>query len=70
MLIIGDSLLDVECARHNGVRSLAVATGRTLAGDLEAAGADWVIADLLDAHRCAPLCFDAHSLIRLGGGAR
>ncbi|MEO8502847.1 MAG: HAD family hydrolase [Acidobacteriota bacterium] len=55
MLIIGDSLLDVECARHNGVRSLAVATGRTAASDLEAAGADWVIANLLDAHRCAAI---------------
>lgn len=55
MLIVGDSRLDVECARSNGVRSLAVATGRTCASDLAAAGADWVIATLLDAHRCAPV---------------
>jgi len=32
ILIVGDSLLDVECARHNGLRSLAVATGHTAAG--------------------------------------
>jgi len=55
ILIVGDSLLDVECARHNGLRSLAVATGRTAAVALAAAGADWVIADLLEAHRCAPV---------------
>jgi phosphoglycolate phosphatase-like HAD superfamily hydrolase len=55
VLIVGDSLLDVECARHNGLRSLAVATGHTGADALAAAGADWVIADLFDAHRCAPV---------------
>lgn len=55
VLVVGDSLLDVECARHNGLRSLAVATGRTGAEALTAAGADWVIADLLEAHRCAPV---------------
>ncbi len=54
-LIVGDSLRDVACARHNGVRSLAVATGRTLARDLAAAGADWVIDNLLDAHHSAPV---------------
>ncbi len=55
ILIVGDSLLDVECARRNGLRSLAVATGRTAAAALAAAGADWVIADLFEAHRCAPV---------------
>lgn len=54
-LIVGDSLLDVACARDNGVRSLAVATGRTLAHDLAAAGADWVVETLLDAHTRAPV---------------
>ena len=55
ILIVGDSLLDVECARRNGLRSLAVATGHTDAGALAAAGADWVIADLFEAHQCAPV---------------
>jgi phosphoglycolate phosphatase-like HAD superfamily hydrolase len=51
-MIIGDSLLDVACARAHGVRSLAVATGRTSAAALAAAGADWVIADLHAANQC------------------
>jgi phosphoglycolate phosphatase-like HAD superfamily hydrolase len=51
-MIIGDSLLDVACARAHGVRSLAVATGRTPAAALAAAGADWVIADLHAADQC------------------
>jgi phosphoglycolate phosphatase len=45
-LILGDSLLDVACARAHGIPVMAVATGRTPAGVLAAAGADWVAADL------------------------
>ncbi|MCP3960021.1 MAG: HAD hydrolase-like protein [bacterium] len=45
-LIVGDTVLDVECARSAGIRSMAVATGFTEAEPLEAAGADWVFADL------------------------
>lgn len=45
-LIVGDSVLDVECAQQNGMRCLAVATGYTPIGDLERAGPDWVIGDL------------------------
>jgi phosphoglycolate phosphatase len=48
-LIIGDSLYDVSCARAHGIPSLAVATGRTPADALQAAGADWVIPDLREA---------------------
>lgn len=44
--IIGDSLLDIDCARAHGIRCLAVATGRTESAALEAAGAEEVIADL------------------------
>jgi phosphoglycolate phosphatase-like HAD superfamily hydrolase len=51
-LIIGDSLLDVACARAHGLRALAVATGRTSASALAAAGADWVVADLHAAPQC------------------
>jgi phosphoglycolate phosphatase len=48
-LIIGDSVYDVACARDNGLQVLAVATGHTAAADLAAAGADWVVPDLLAA---------------------
>jgi len=54
-LIVGDSVLDVACARAHGVRALAVATGRTAATDLQAAGADWVVTDLGIAHQALPL---------------
>lgn len=55
VLIVGDSLLDVACARAHGIPSLAVATGGTPAGELESAGADWVIPDLGEAHLCHPV---------------
>ena len=45
-LIIGDSLQDVACARANGIKVLAVATGKTPAAALAAAGADWVVPEL------------------------
>lgn len=48
-LIIGDSLLDVACARAHGIPVMAVATGRTPARALKEAGADWVAADLPEA---------------------
>jgi phosphoglycolate phosphatase-like HAD superfamily hydrolase len=46
VLIVGDSVEDVACARAHALRCLAVATGWTPAGDLERAGACWVAADL------------------------
>ena len=55
VLIVGDSVLDVECARAHGLCSLAVATGYTTAQRLAAAGADLVVADLLEAERSHPL---------------
>ena len=45
-LIVGDSLNDVACAQAHGIPVLAVATGRTPAATLAAAGADWVVPDL------------------------
>jgi phosphoglycolate phosphatase len=45
-LIVGDSVLDVACARAHGIPCLAVATGRTPAATLVAAGASRVISDL------------------------
>ncbi|HEX3529795.1 MAG TPA: HAD hydrolase-like protein [Thermoanaerobaculia bacterium] len=45
-LIIGDSIYDVGCGHAHGIPVLAVATGRTSAEELEAAGAEWVVPDL------------------------
>jgi len=54
-LIIGDTALDVDCAKASGVPCLAVATGFTPAEELRAAGADWVFEDLVAAGRELPL---------------
>lgn len=51
VLIVGDTALDVDCARAAGVPCVAVATGFTPAEELAAAGADHVYADLLEATR-------------------
>jgi phosphoglycolate phosphatase-like HAD superfamily hydrolase len=45
-VIIGDSVLDVACARANGLACLAVATGRTAREELAAAGPTWLVDDL------------------------
>ncbi|MEO8274614.1 MAG: HAD family hydrolase [Thermoanaerobaculia bacterium] len=49
--ILGDSLLDVDCARAHTIPCLAVATGRTPAAALTEAGAHSVFADLTDIDR-------------------
>ncbi len=54
-LIVGDSVLDVACGRAHGVAVLAVATGYTSAAELDAAGADWVVPDLVDVGARYPL---------------
>lgn len=46
VLIIGDTLHDIACARAHGIPCLAVATGYTPIEELRTAGADWVVADL------------------------
>jgi phosphoglycolate phosphatase len=46
VLIVGDSVHDVSCARAHGIPCLAVATGRTSPAALHDAGADWVVPDL------------------------
>ena len=48
VVIIGDTPLDVACARDAGVSCLAVATGGFSADALRAAGADTVFESLLD----------------------
>jgi phosphoglycolate phosphatase len=48
-VIIGDTVHDVACARAHGVPCLAVATGFTPEAALAAAGATWVVPDLVAA---------------------
>lgn len=46
VVVVGDTPLDVECGRHFGARTFAVATGHFGAAELEAAAADHVAPDL------------------------
>jgi len=48
VIVIGDTPLDVECAKAGGVRALGVATGSHTTDDLRAAGADEVFEDLTE----------------------
>jgi phosphoglycolate phosphatase len=48
VLIIGDTIHDVSCAKDNGCRALAVATGHASFDELVAAGADHTLNDLTD----------------------
>lgn len=48
MLVIGDTPLDIECARAVGARCLAVATGQVSRADLAAHRPDWLCDSLLD----------------------
>ena len=48
VVIIGDTPLDVDCARTHGARALAVATGHYNTAALSAAGADLVVPTLED----------------------
>jgi len=47
-VVVGDARADVECGRALGARVVAVATGRTSAEELRAAGADTVFPDFAD----------------------
>jgi phosphoglycolate phosphatase len=47
-VIVGDTLRDIAAARAVGARVIGVATGYTSAAELEAGGADVVLADLSD----------------------
>jgi phosphoglycolate phosphatase-like HAD superfamily hydrolase len=48
LVIVGDTVRDVETALTAGATAVAVATGRTTAEDLAAAGAHFVLPDLAD----------------------
>jgi phosphoglycolate phosphatase-like HAD superfamily hydrolase len=47
-VVVGDTLHDVAAGRDGGARVVAVASGRTPASELRAAGADAVLPDLAD----------------------
>lgn len=51
VIVIGDTPLDVECAKAGGVRALAVATGSHSLDELHEAGADQAVQDLSDTAR-------------------
>jgi phosphoglycolate phosphatase len=46
VIVVGDTLLDVACAKANGVKAVAVATGPCRAAQLRESGADAVFEDL------------------------
>jgi len=48
VIVVGDTPLDVGCAKAGGARSIAVATGSHSTDELRATGADVVLADLGD----------------------
>ena len=47
-VVVGDTHRDVECGKHQGTRTVAVATGRVPRERLETAGADAVFDDFSD----------------------
>lgn len=48
VVVVGDTPHDVACGKAHGCRSVGVATGRSSAAELSAAGADLVLRDLTD----------------------
>lgn len=48
VVIVGDTPRDIACARHEGVLTLAVATGRYDLEHLQGEGPDWLFPDLTD----------------------
>lgn len=52
-VLVGDTPRDVEAGRDGGARVVGVATGESSVSELEDAGADVVLANLVDAQRVA-----------------
>ena len=51
VVVIGDTVHDIDCAAAHGARSLAVATGQAKVPELQAAGATLALPDLSDTAR-------------------
>ena len=49
-IVVGDTPDDIQCARANGARVLAVATGRHSRSELARHAPDAVLEDLADTH--------------------
>ncbi len=60
VVLIGDTLRDVESGHAHGVRVIAVGTGETPAADLADAGADLVLNDLMDGDRILAIIRGEH----------
>ena len=56
-VVIGDTPLDVACAKAGGARLIAVATGYHSVDELRAAGADVVFEDLRETGAVVPIDF-------------
>lgn len=52
VVVVGDTPLDIRCARAGGAWSVAVATGQFGAAELQSYGADRVLPDLADTAEC------------------
>lgn len=59
VIVVGDTPLDIACARAGGALAVAVATGGHDARSLEESGADYVFDDLSDADRFLAIVDDA-----------
>ena len=55
VIVVGDTPLDIRCARAAGAWSVAVATGPFEAAELRSHGADRVLSDLSDTTACVEL---------------
>jgi len=53
--VIGDTPLDIHCAKPHGARCIGVATGPYSFDELLEAGADYVVRDLSDHSRILKL---------------
>ena len=58
VLVIGDTPLDIGCARAFGAVAVAVATGQHSAGELAACGPDLLFPDFSDVRRAAAALLD------------
>ena len=57
VIVVGDTLKDVACARDNGCRVVAVASGWTSREELAAAKPDLLIDDLSESEKFCDFCF-------------
>lgn len=61
VVVIGDTLRDISCARAAGVRVIGVATGKYDTATLLAAGADHAVPDLSDTQRLVRLILNGRA---------